>query len=340
MSATKYLLFTEKGIINPGTLSSLEDYVQAQNISRLLLIGDGSARSVEYMRHLQIKNLPNQIEQIGIMPTPRYEMRIKKFDGTLSLPHYLYKSEDRLKWICSQICSYMMAIHLIDTGSQSSTEVLLDEKQTELICYLSYRLWTVLKLAEDRYCFPAIIIDRLMRYSYHMTQETMDIDLLRKEIGIESLNYDYNSDLLSVQIRDDEYNIKLSVLNEVYGKLLLPIFNSMYGRRLHMRVTMLNHEGHPSEKINMTYGELGRHVEDLRRFVQETPINQDHLMSEQDLNIYARKLRLDEKESHWMERDDDFEAFLTKHYDLIVPLIPVKNEEDQLTLFDNHSELT
>ncbi len=339
MTSIKYLLFSSKGLLNPGVLTSLEDYAQTQHISKLLLIGDGSSMAVEHMRQLQLNQLPRQIEQIGIMPTPRYAMRIKKFDGTLSGPHYLYKGNDRLKWICSQICSYMMEIHLIDTGSQSSTEVLLDEKQTDLVCYMSYRLWSVLKLVEDRYCFPAIVVDRLLRYSYHMTKQTMDIDFLRQEIGIASLNYDERTDLLSVSVSDEEYTIKLSVLNEVYDKLLLPIFNSMYGRRLHMRVAMLNHEGPPSEKITTTYGELGRHVEDLRRFVAEDPITADHPITEQDLVVYARKLRLDEEESFWMPRQDDFDLFLKEHYDLLVPQL-VQEEDDSLNLFEAHPEFT
>lgn len=312
MTKTIRLCFSQSGILNPSQLKALDP---KQGVDELIFFGDGSAEALTYIQNYSDNPIlqQNNIRKIGIGITPRYDLRVLAQDGSASLPNYVWDDETRNKWFCTKVAAPHVEIHLSDISSQSKTEVKLDRELTEKICYRSHMLWKLMLIVEARLSFPAMVIDRMTRWTYNLTPHTIDIELLRKETNVPSLDYSPMTDLLSMELAGETFTVKLSTLNEVYGQLVLPIFNSIQGRRHRMSVAVLQRDGQFSDSMDMSYGELGRYIESMSIYTKEEIIDRDHPMNPLDLIKFVERVEINDHTTIWVEQGDSLASTIETH---------------------------
>lgn len=314
MKTTTSLCFSSEGLLNPESVN----FLLSKEVDTVVFFTDGSEAAYQQMCNFDVSNVQDKIKHFAIGKLPLYDMRVISPDGSLSKPNYVINEDVKIKWICSKICPHYLKISISDITSQSETQVQLDTQQTELVCYLAYQLWSMMLQAEDKLCFPAIVIDRMTRWTYQLTPETIDIKYLKNKINLETLEYNSVTDLLSVSIGEEVFSVKLSVLNSFYGEFILPIFNSIFGRRLRILVSVSGSTGQFCDPVDMSYGELGRLIEDLRSFTKETPINSSTPMDAQDLLTFAKKVKINEESCIWKKGDQTFLEFFDSNLSILV----------------------
>lgn len=312
------LRFTREGL-HDHYPSTVEEF-NATN-DDILIHNDGSTQGYEAIVDwvTNIGSVLDNPERIVLMRTPLYDLRMINADGTLSHPHFIFDEDHRVKWTCSQIAVPQLEIYLSDITDSGGTRAKQNTDKAELICYLAHRLWTVLLIAEERLCFPAAALDRLTRWTFRLTKQTIDIDLLRRETGIPSLDYNDITDLLSITLGGEIFTVKLSVLNALYGELILPKFNRVYGRRLRISVGVVGRDQITTEPVDMSYGELGRLIEDMRRHVKEQRTSPTHPIDPTDLMLLSRKQRRSQDNSLQVRADDYLPDLITQHRTWFVP---------------------
>jgi hypothetical protein len=252
----------------------------------------------QFSDHEILKSGP--VKHIAINRTPKFEMRVDKGDGSLSDPHYLYESNSKDKWFCSKVASPHFSIAISDITSATANYTQLDKDAKEALCFLAHKLWTIMLLVEERLCFPAIAIDAMTKWTYNLSFDTIDIELLRKETGLSTLDYNPKTDILEITVGQDVFFVKLTVLNEVYGTLILPLFRSLKGRRLKISVALHSNAGEVGESSEMTYGQLGRLIESMRVYVREKPIDVNNPIHKDDLLEWAKRVEIDAESCIWL----------------------------------------
>jgi len=213
MKKSTSLCFTKDGLINPHALKFVQN---KEHIDTLILFSDGSRESLEHMKLFSDHEIAKSgdVKHIAINRTPKFEMRVDRGDGSLSDPHYLYEESSKDKWFCSKVAAPHFSIAITDITSPSSNPTQLDGEAKEALCFLAHKLWTIMLLVEERLCFPAIAIDAMTKWTYNLTFDTIDIELLRKETGLATLDYNPKTDLLEITVGQDIFVVKLTVLNE------------------------------------------------------------------------------------------------------------------------------
>lgn len=292
---TTSLCFNAKGLINPESIN----YLRNKGGDTIVMFGDGTEEALQQIKTFDISVFEGKVKQVGLGITPLYELRAISQNGQTSRPNYAYSEDVRVKWICSRICAPNFKIHISDHNSQTGTQMLMEPKQTEGICYNACRLWMLLRVVEDRLLFPALLMDRLLRFTYYLKPTTMNVEKLRKETGVQTLDYNPATDILSVEVGGDLFTIKMSVLDEIFGKLVLPHYNRIYGRRLRIRVAVKGSTGW-TEPVDMTYGELGRIVEQMLMHAKEKKITHETPLDPRDLLAYAKKVKVDRETCVWV----------------------------------------
>lgn len=300
MKKSTSLCFTNTGLVNPHSLKFIrnKDYIDT-----VILFGDGSEEALEQIKAFQNNDIfdTGTIKHVGICKTPKFEMRVDNGDGVLSDPHYLYEQDSKDKWFCGKVASPHFSIAISDVTSPNGTQTVLDREAKEALCFLAHRMWSIMLMVEERLAFPASAIDLMTKWSYNLTPQTIDIELLRKETGLSTLEYNDQTDLLSVEIAGDIFFVKLSVLNETYGTLILPLFRSLKGRRLVISVALHGSSGELSEYTEMTYGQLGRIIETMRVYIRERKIDKDNLIPKDDLLEWAKRVKPNDESCIWVE---------------------------------------
>lgn len=336
MKKTTSLCFTKDGILNPVGLKYISENA---GVNTIVLFGDGSKEALHHICEFQTNPVFSleKIRRVGIGLTPRWDLRVINNDGSISKPNYVHSDDLKTKWLCSKVAAPHVKIYLSDITSQSETQAELEQKQTETVCYLAHKLWTLLLIAEDRLCFPAVVIDRMTRWTYSLTPETIDIDLLKRETGLSTLSYNPDTDLLSVMVRDEEFMVKLTVLNEFYGSVILPFFNNIYGRRLRIAVAITGNGGDITDPVDMSYGELGRIIEEMRLYTKERLIDINHPMDPQDLLAFAKKVKIDDESCVWVAPRETVESTVEEHIGKLLSG-NIVNDDDDETDPDNSSE--
>ena len=326
MKKTTSLCFSKDGLLNSDAVS----YLLQKDIDTVIFFTDGSSEAYDHLLNFDIDILSGKAQFMGLGKTPLYELRVVQTDNTLSKPHYVYSEEIRMKWICSKICTHYLTLSISDITSQTKTQVELDNVQTELVCYLAYKLWTALRVAEDRLLFPAIVIDRLTRWTYSLTPQTIDIPVLRKEIGLNSLDYDLDTDLLSITVGEDVFSVKLSVLNAFYSAHILPLFNTIFGRRLRISVLLTSDTGTQYDQGDVSYGELGRMVDEMQHYAKQKIISAESAMDPEDLLAFAKRVKINNDSCLWPTPSQSFKDFVTESRSELVR----ENMSDN----DNHTD--
>lgn len=315
MKKTTSLCFSQTGLLNPESL----DYAEAKQIDTIGLFCDGSEAAYQHMcNFIAVQSAKFPTWNFGLGRTPLYDLRVVGVDGTISKPHYVHSEDMKFKWVCAKIATPSLNISISDITKETATWVDLDANQTELITYLACRLWLMMLEAETRLCFPATVIDRLTRYTWSLTPETINIKTLREESGLESLDYNVQTDLLSVVVANDIFSVKLSVLNSFYKEFILPLFNSIYGRRLRIQVSVAGATGQFCEPVDMSYGDLGRLVEDMKSYAKEQRITADNSMDADDLLAYAKKVKVNEESCLWATEEQTLGDILIESHDVFV----------------------
>lgn len=330
MKKSVSLCFTKTGLLNTNSIAFIHNNKAVRTI---VLTGDGTHEALdkikEFAQTSPILQLP-QLKQIGMLKTPRYDLRVVTAENIYSDPHYLYDEVTKDKWFCSKVVAPHLKIYLSDITSQSATEVLLDEVLTQNICYLAYKFWSLLLVIEERLCFPAALIDLMTRWTYHLTKQTIDIELLKKETGCQNLNYNPDTDLLSVDVGGDQFFVKLSVLNETYGSLILPFFSNRDVRRLHISVAI---SGHP-EHQGVTYGQLGSLIFSMKNSIKEQTIDSTHPINPKDLLTWAKKVKIDDESCIWLKSDETMEDLVERvRTDLVVTAPDNDLSSEEIALF-------
>lgn len=316
MRKSTSLCFSSQGLINTESLAFLE----GRDVDTIVVFGDGSEEAFDHICNFDYKALfdTTNVRRVGVGKTPLYDLRAIHPDGSLSKPHYVANNNLKIQWICANICAPYMTLSVSDITSQSETQVELDSKQTELMCYAAYDLWQVMRQVENQLCFPAAVIDRLIRFTYSLRPNTIDIPLLRKESGLSTLDYNQLTDLLSIVIADDIFQVKLSLLDELYGKYILPKFNEINGRRMRIRLSIKATTGKFSDPVDTSYGELGRIVEEMKSSARETKITPDCPMEEADLLAFAKKVRINDDSCIWLSGQHSIPAEIKALHDDLV----------------------
>jgi hypothetical protein len=296
MKTSASICYTREGLYNPEAFA----YVNDNSIQELVLFTDGSEEAFSFMCEDILKGDKFSDKKIGLGKTPLYELRVINHEGNLSSPNYVYDDTVRLKWICAKVCSPHLEINLYKTP-ESFEE--MSRSQIDNITYMSYRLYNLINSAEDRLAFPAVILDKLAPHTYYLTPETMDIKKVREKTGLTNLEYSSQTNLLSIDILGDAFVVSLKTLNDLYGELILPFFNKLYGRKFKMDVKVRNNPSYPNEFIRMTYWELGRLIEEMRIGSSERRITSTSLIDPSDLIKFAKKVRINETSCLWLDKE-------------------------------------
>lgn len=299
MKKSTSLCFTKEGLINPSALKFIQN---KDHVDTLILFGDGSVEAFEHMKLFSDNELlkSDAVKHIAINRTPKYEMRVDKGDGDLSSPNYLYENDSKDKWFCSKVAAPHLSISITDVTSPNSNKTQLDREAKEALCFLSHKLWTVMLLVEERLCFPAVAIDTMTKWTYNLSYDTIDIDLLRKETGLSTLDYNPKTDLLEITVGQETFVVKLTVLNETYGTLILPLFRSLKGRRLNISVAIHGNNGDANDSTDMTYGQLGRLIESMRIYIREKAITVNNPIPKDDLLEWAKRVSIKDESCIWL----------------------------------------
>lgn len=292
MRQTAILCYSKDGLLSAETLTAL--YTD-RTITDVALFTDGTPKALEWLKRLSdtrlLKDRPDL--NLWIANTPKYELRVRDLQGNLSHPQYVYKEEDKIKWFCLVVANQYLKVHITDITSQSGTKAQLDDKTSATVCHISYRIWKLLELAEQELAFPAVVIDRMMRWTYNLTPQTIDIEQLRSDTNLRSLSYHPDRDMLEVEVAGQTYSTKLSILNQIYGDLILPHFNQIYGRRFHLEVAVVGSGGHETDPVAMSYGDLGRIVKDMMIYMVDRTIGAEEPIDPRDLLEFSKKVKID-----------------------------------------------
>lgn len=293
MNRSTLLCFTHHGLVNPETLVTHRDQ------QSVLLVGDGSNAAYQHMVNFDIHQMAATPGRVGVIKTPRYEVRSFSPRKDLSHPVYFWDPQTKDQWFCAEIAAPYFRIQLSDYTSQSRTVALLSDKSLKRVCYLAYQLWQLLLTVEERLLFPAAMLDKLCRYTFSLTRERIDIPVLRQETGCQSLDYDSNSDILSMVLAGEPFEIKLSLLDEIYGQLILPFFNRIYGRRLRIQAAIVQESGYVSEFQDITYGHLGQLITQLERWITTKTVSDSDPIGADDLILFATHVRVSDDSCVW-----------------------------------------
>lgn len=317
MKKSLCLCFSDRGLFNRRDIKLIETY---SAINTIVLASDGTEKSLEHIAKFQDNPILKRhgIQRVGIARTPKCEMRVISPEGVVSDPNYILAKEDENKWLCAKVAAPLVKIFLSDITSQGGTQALLEKEATETVCFLAHKLWSLLLIVEERLCFPAVVIDQMTRWTYQLTPNTIDIALLRRETGLKTLDYNSTSDILSVEVASEIFTVKLSVLNEVYGSLILPFFNRLYGRRLRMVVSIMTYGGHSTEPTEMSYGQLGSIIEGMRVYVKKRDITNDDPIHIRSLFEWAKKVRIDDESCIWLTPNETLSSVIEAHRDQFV----------------------
>lgn len=291
MKTSTSLCFTAEGLINPQALRFVK---HKEHIDTVVLVGDGSEQAFERIKSFCEENILTELKgkDLYLCKTPRHEMRVDKGDGDLSDPHFLYESNSKEKWFCGKVAAPHFNIAITDITSSNKTQTQLDREAKEALCFLAYRMWQIILLVEERLAFPAVAIDLMTKYTYNLHRNTIDVELLRKETGLTTLSYNPDTDMLQIEITGEVFVVKLSILNEVYGTLILPLFRSLKGRRLNILVSVQGQSDQVSEDSEMTYGQLGRLIDTMKIYIRERDIDADHPINKDDLIEWAKRVKI------------------------------------------------
>lgn len=333
MAGTISLCFSKAGLLNPSQLKHMED------IDAVILFGDGSPAALDAIIEMA-KDLPPaiaKVDKVGIGITPKYNMRVISQDGELSKPNFLYDEDTKYKWFSKTIAAPQLDLYISDTYSRSSTRVKLEDDLIASFCYRAHLLWKLLLIVESTVAFPAVAMDQLLKLSYHLNPETMDVEVLRQETGIDSLEYNVHTNMLSVTLAGELFTVKLSFLNDVFEKMILPKFNGLYGRRLSISACIRGQDGTLSEPVDMSYGELGRIIEDMHHYVKEEIIDADHPMGPIDLVEFVKRVEINAHNCIWVEEGESLLSTIETHRHTLVSR-SVSNDTDGLDMLGDTTE--
>lgn len=311
------LIFSGAGVLNPSQIKVINGESDPVDV---IIFGDGSSAAFSQIEEFAKKNdlLPNKVNKFGLGLSPLYDLRVINRSGEVSLPNYVYDYDTKVKWFCAQIAAPHLEILLSDVTSISQTQVKVDDDLKTTICYKSYTLWKMLQVIESQLDFPAVVIDKMTRWTQKLTPNTIDIDLLRKETGIESLDYNSTSDLLSIVVNDDIHTVKLSLLNDVYKNIILRQFNALFGRRLRISVSIINSSGVLTDPVDVSYGELGRIIDGMDIYTKVTTITDSSPMKPQDLIAFVKRVEINEHTCIWVEPGQSLLASIQSNKDQLV----------------------
>lgn len=324
MSFAASLCFTKDGLVNTPSLKLFESN---PNVNTVGLFGDGTEEALEHIAAYieKTSSMGKANLRFGLGRTPRYELRVKHRDGRVSRPHYVISDEVKAKWICAKIAAPYLKIYLSDISAEDGTEAELNSQMTEAVCYLSYNLWNLLQGAQDVLAFPAVIIDRLVQFTYYLTRETMDIEKLRGLTGFSKIAYNSNTDMLSVDVAGETFEVKLTTLNALYGEMILPFFNKIYGRRLSIKVAMTNGQDVTSTPVAMSFGDLGRAIEEMHIYVKERRVTPSDPIPLADLTEFTKRVLVDDSTCVWVGEHETVAEAIERNRHLLLSVNDANN---------------
>ena len=340
MTETVKLVFSKAGILNPSQLRVINGSDDPVDV---VCFGDGSNHALDQIAQFSSTHGldPEKISRWGLGKSPLYDLRVVDNDGVVSNPNYVYSEEMRAKWFCANIAAPHVDILLWDISSTSKTKVKLDVKLKETICYQAYVMWRTFQVIEDKLAFPAIVLEKMTRWTQRLTPQTMDIELLRKETGIDTLDYHPITDLISLTIGEELYTAKLSLLNDIYSKMILVPFQKLYIRRLRIAVSIVSANGSSDEPVEMSYGDLGRILEGMEIYTKMVKIGHRNPMPVSDLIEFVKRVEINEQTCLYVEPDQTLSGAVETHRQELVrgdeSDDPVSEESD-IASEDNHPE--
>jgi hypothetical protein len=314
MMTTTSICFTRKGVLNPEAAGVFTD----KDLSTLVVFSDGSEAAYEHICSYDFSQLITNNVRLAVAKVPMWDLRVLNQEGKPSQPNYVFSDQNKADWFATNICAPLINIAVSDITSKSATKVQVTKEQVALICDMSLRFWQMLKVAEDHLAFPAIAIDALTRQSRSLTRETIDVPVLRKETGLQSLDYDPRTDMLSLEILGDLFTVKLSVIDKFFRSHILPFFNKYQGRRYRLEVSILGMTDLADGGQAMSYGELGRNLDQLKSMVRETRIGDVSPMDPVDLLAYAKKVPVHAESCRFWQKSQTISDFFRQHHDILV----------------------
>jgi hypothetical protein len=288
MRATTSIYFTKDGLSNPEAA----DFFLANRIETLVVFSDGSQEAYDHITRYDFSKLVRSPTQLAFARVPLWDLRMRGPDGAISQPNYVFSDQNRVDWLCRNICAPLIEISIFDVSKGDTTKTQMTRTQVELMCDMAYGFWGLLKVAESHLGFPAIVIDALTRETRSLSRQAMDIEQLRRETGLNTLDYNDNSDTLSVTIASEIFTVKLSVLDAFFKNYILPFFNKNLGRRYRLEVSIVGIMEQGRVAQQMSYGELGRQLEQMEGLIKQYRITATSPMRLEDLVLYSKKVSI------------------------------------------------
>ena len=288
--------FTENGLLNPEAI----DFMNTHETKEIALFTDGTVSA--RLHRLDFCNTfysPKFVERIINVGVPKYELRVIGEGGQVSRPHYAYTDEVAMKWMCAKVAAPHISLYVsakrpgIDP-SKPRPSIKVDRKMAETICYLANKLWQVFLVLENETTFPAVLFEKLVGYTYYLTEKTMEIDTLNHLVGTERMEYHAPTKTLSVQISGSTHAIDIRRLNTIYGEFVLPLYRDLQGRRLEWSYSEFGNLGTATP---ISIGMLGRMVEECWHKCVKKTISNRKPIAPDDLLAFSKKAELNDENS-------------------------------------------
>ena len=297
-----FVFVTHEGVQNPKAF----DYIQTHsNITHLIFFTDGSSNALDYLANIKIPQALYDRLTIGVAKTPLFEAMLRQSDSATSKPVYFHDAQAFDGWLCQDVVAPALQIWAQERGQPEATQVELSSSAVKGLTTLCYNLWKMLQIVEHGLGFPWVAIDALCSHTYYLTSRTMDIELLREATCLHTLDYLEASDLLTLNVLDEPYSVRLYGLNKVYDNIILPKFNALYGRRYQFRVSVIHNGNRLAEPILVSHGQIGQLVADQQRNVVTHVINDEHPIAFHHLKERAAKVTFDDRTCWWLENYPD-----------------------------------
>jgi hypothetical protein len=305
-----------------GTL--LHDGFDATNT--VVFFTDGSEEAYTYLSS-EILSPSWEKKRIGVIRTPQFQIQV---DGPTdrSHPHFVLTEDLVIRWLIRHLVIPRVSVALHDKMGAVWDSIPLDEGDQESLFYHSYKLWRLLLCAESRLVFPAVVLDYLLSYSVLMKADVFDIKRVQQETGLTGLDYHGLSQTLSITIGGDIKTVTLSTLDALFGMILLPYLNRLYGRRFLAVTSLLNDDKTVSQKQTLTMGRLGELVTRVMQTSVITRIEADNPIAASDGLLYMQKAVLDDTSCLWAGPDDDLSSWLETLHPHLVPRHTDANTDD------------
>lgn len=248
-------------------LSPNLDNVEDLNYGKVIIMADADSDG-QHIQALMIGNLyllcDKLIEhgRLYVSLPPLYAAKIK------NKRFYIHDQPSLDDWMIEFLFAKYLDVHL---QVENTSEILPigNGRVSPAMCVFYralLRYGEMVTQLENKLALPELVIEALLKVTYYLTPETMDVDIVKQKTGANDVFYDADKNAL-IYVTDDDIIIPLAGLVETfYETQVLSIYRN-YG--FHKSHPIVSTTKSPSlQNVHMTHFQLYRVMMQLARVVE------------------------------------------------------------------------